>query len=100
MWDTAYFRCWSNIFARESRDGLELSAVDRLVCQVFDPEFTRTWAACLEHRSRHPVGGGPGLPLEVRLARVTGGGLPADRVFHPPIDLRDEQTVALLHRRE
>jgi hypothetical protein len=96
-WETTYFRRWSNAFARTCVDGLELSTEDRLVYQqVFDPAFSKTWAAYLEHRSLNPADGGPGLPLEVRLAQVTGGDLPADRVFHPALDLRDEQTVALL----
>jgi hypothetical protein len=97
VWESVYFRRWSNAFARTRADGLELATEDRLVYQqVFEPEFARTWAAYLEHRSLHPAGGGPGLPLKARLARVTGGGLTADRVFHPPVDLRDEQAVALL----
>ncbi|WP_107426285.1 TfuA-like protein [Streptomyces milbemycinicus] len=96
-WQTTYFRRWSNTFARDSVDGLELSTEDRLVYQqVFDPEFRRAWTAYLEHRSLHPADGGPGLPLEGRLAQVTSGDLPADRVFHPAVDLRDEQAVALL----
>ncbi|MGW2956313.1 TfuA-like protein [Streptomyces eurythermus] len=96
-WETAYFRRWSNAAVRERVDGLELSTEDRLVYQqVFDPAFRDRWAAYLEHLSRHPAGGGPGLPLAARLAQVCGGSLPADRVFHPRPDLRDEQTVALL----
>ncbi|MET8676069.1 TfuA-like protein [Streptomyces sp. NPDC004647] len=96
VWETSYFRRWSNAFARDRVDGLELSTEDRLVYQqVFDPAFRETWAAYLEHRSLHPANG-PGLPLAERLAQVTGGDLPADRVFHPAIDLRDEATVALL----
>ncbi|MFJ8982992.1 hypothetical protein [Streptomyces sp. NPDC102282] len=39
---------------------------------------------------------GPGLPLTVRLAQATGNTLPADRVFHPAVDLRDKQTAVLL----
>ncbi len=91
------FRRWSNAFARTRVDGLELSTEDRLVYQqVFDPAFGETWAAYLEHRSLHPAGGGPGLPLAERLAQATGGDLPADRVFHPAVDLRNERAVALL----
>ncbi|MEU9272347.1 TfuA domain-containing protein [Streptomyces sp. NPDC048251] len=97
LWETTYFRRWSNSFARTVVDGLELSTEDRLVYQqVFDPEFRTTWAAYLEHRSLHPTGGRPGLPLAERLAQVTGSGMPADRVFHPAVDLRDEETVSLL----
>jgi hypothetical protein len=96
-WETAYLRRWSNAAVRERVSGLELSSEDRLVYQqVFDPAFRERWAAYLEHLSRHPADGGPGLPLAARLARACGGGLPADRVFHPRLDLRDEQTVALL----
>ncbi|MEU3353082.1 TfuA-like protein [Streptomyces sp. NPDC037389] len=97
VWESTYFRRWSNAFARDRVDGLELFAEDRLVYQqVFDPAFRKTWVAYLEHRSLHPSDGGLGLPLAERLAQVTGGGLPADRVFHPMVDLRDETTVALL----
>jgi hypothetical protein len=97
VWETTYFRRWSNAFARTCVDGRELSTEDRLVYQqVFDPAFRTAWAAYLEHRSLHPADGGLGVPLEVRLDQVTGGDLPADRVFHPALDLRDEQIVALL----
>ncbi|MEH0551150.1 TfuA-like protein [Streptomyces sp. B21-101] len=98
VWETTYFRRWSNAFARTCVAGLDLSTEDRLVYQqVFDPAFHETWAAYLEHRSLHPAAdGGPGLPLAERLAEVTGNDLPADRVFHPAIDLRNEATVALL----
>lgn len=97
VWKTAYFRRWSNAAARECVDGMVLSTEDRLVYQqVFDPAFRERWAAYLERLSRHPSGGGPGLPLEVRLAQAGGRELPADRVFHPTVDLCDEQTVALL----
>ncbi|MFF0386925.1 TfuA-like protein [Streptomyces sp. NPDC004286] len=96
-WSSAYFIRWANAFARTSVDGLELSTQDRLLYQqLFDPEFRTTWAAYLEHRSLHPADGGPGLPLAVRLAQATGGDLPADRVFHPAVDLLDTETVALL----
>ncbi|MFJ2110760.1 TfuA-like protein [Streptomyces sp. NPDC087850] len=96
-WETAYFRRWSNAAVRERVDGLELSTEDRLVYQqVFDPGFRERWAAYLEHCSRLPADGGPGLPLAARLARACGGDLTADRVFHPRPDLRDEQTMALL----
>ncbi|WP_051853522.1 hypothetical protein [Streptomyces aureocirculatus] len=71
-----------------------------MICQqVFDPEFSRTWAAYLEHHSRNPAEG-RGRPLPERLAEVGGGALPADRVFHPMTDLRDEQSVKLLLRGE
>jgi hypothetical protein len=97
LWETTYFRRWSNAFARDRVDGVELFTVDRLIYQqVFDPTFHQTWTVFLEYRSLHPVDGGPGRPLAERLARVTGGDVPADCVFHPAIDLRDEATVALL----
>lgn len=97
IWETTYFRRWSNAFARTCVEGLELSTEDRLVYQqVFDPAFHERWATYLEHLSRYPADDGPGLPLAGRLARVSGGDLPADRVFHPPVDLRDERAVALL----
>ncbi|WP_371801548.1 TfuA domain-containing protein (plasmid) [Streptomyces sp. NBC_01732] len=97
VWESVYFRRWSNAFARSRIDGLDLSTTDRLIYQqVFDPEFPRTWSAYLERRSLNPADGGPGLPLETRLAQVTGGDLPAHSVFRPPVDLRDEETVALL----
>ncbi|MFG3179802.1 TfuA-like protein [[Kitasatospora] papulosa] len=96
VWDTTYYRRWSNAWAHERVDGLHLSTEDRLVYQqVFDPIFRETWAAYLEYRSLHPAHG-PGLPLTVRLAQAAGNTLPADRVFHPSIDLRDKQTAALL----
>ncbi|OEJ42885.1 hypothetical protein AR457_00935 [Streptomyces agglomeratus] len=96
-WATTHFRRWSNAFAHARVDGLKLSAEDRVVYQqVLDAEFDQRWAAYLEHRSLHPAGAGPGMPLSERLARVTGGDLPADRVFHPVVDLRDETTVAPL----
>ncbi|MFF4578382.1 TfuA-like protein [Streptomyces sp. NPDC001373] len=96
VWETTYFRRWSNAFARDSVDGLDLSTEDRLLYQqVFDPAFRERWADYLEHRSLNPANG-RGLALSERLAQVTGEDLPADRVFHPAVDLRDEQTVALL----
>ncbi|MEV5432714.1 TfuA-like protein [Streptomyces sp. NPDC052701] len=97
VWETAYFRRWSNAFAHSRVGGLELCTEDRLVYQqVFDPAFGKTWAVYLEYRSFHPADGGKGLPLAERLIQVTGGDLPADRVFHPAVDLREERTVALL----
>ncbi|MGP3749995.1 TfuA-like protein [Streptomyces sp. IBSNAI001] len=97
VWETAYFRRWSNAFARSCVDGLALRTEDRLVYQqVFDPAFHARWAAYLDHLSLHPADGGPGMDLAKRMARVCGGDLPADRVFHPGVDLRDEQTVAVL----
>ncbi|GAB2788220.1 hypothetical protein GCM10027073_20560 [Streptomyces chlorus] len=98
MWQTAYFRRWSNAFARNHIDGLTLSTEDRLVYQqVFDPDFPKVWADYLEHRSLHPADGGPGRLLQTRLAQVTGGALLlAHQVFHPAIDLRDERNVDLL----
>ncbi len=96
VWDTTYYRRWSNAWAHERVDGLHLSTEDRLVYQqVFDPAFRETWAAYLEYRSLHPAYG-PGLPLTVRLAQAAGSTLPADRVFRPTVDLRDKQTAALL----
>lgn len=96
VWDTTYYRRWSNAWAHERVDGLSLSTEDRLVYQqVFDPAFRETWAAYLEYRSLHPAYG-PGLPLTVRLAQAAGSTLPADRVFRPTVDLRDKQTAALL----
>ncbi|MFD6275031.1 TfuA-like protein [Streptomyces sp. NPDC060209] len=96
VWETTYFRRWSNAFAHDRVDGRNLRTEDRLVYQqVFDPAYRKTWAAYLEHRSLRPAHG-PGLPLTVRLAQAAGNTLPADRVFHPSIDLRDKQTLALL----
>ncbi|WP_107055044.1 TfuA-like protein [Streptomyces aureocirculatus] len=96
VWETGYFRRWSNAFARGRVEGLELATEDRLIYQqVFDPAFPETWAHYLEYRSLHPADG-PGRPLAERLAQVTGGDLTADRVFHPTIDLRDAQSVSLL----
>lgn len=95
-WETTYLRRWSNTFARRRVDGLDLSTEDRLIYQqVFDPAYRETWTAYLEHRSLHPIDG-PGRPLGVRLAAVGGQDLPADHVFHPAVDLRDEEDVALL----
>ncbi|MGW0883472.1 TfuA-like protein [Streptomyces sp. NPDC002671] len=96
-WETPYFRRWSNTFARARVDGLDLSTEDRLIYQqVFDPVFRARWASYLEHLSWRPAGGTPGLPLRTRLAQVTSGTLPAHRVFHPTVDLRDEAAVVLL----
>ncbi|MER5985404.1 TfuA-like protein [Streptomyces sp. NPDC001787] len=93
--DNLYVRQWANDFARSRVAGIDLLTIDRLVYQqVFDPRFPRRWHAFLEHRSLHP-GGEPGRPLSERLADA-GGTLPAHRVFHPRLDLRDEQTVARL----
>ncbi|MEU0413883.1 TfuA-like protein [Streptomyces griseorubiginosus] len=101
MWETAYFWRWSNTFARSHIDGLDLATADRLIYQqVFDPEFRRTWTAYLRHCSLRTAHSGPGQPLSRRLAHVTGGALPAHRVFRPPLDLRDKVTVALLLARE
>lgn len=97
VWETAYFRRWSNTTAHSRVDGMVLSTEDRLVYQqVFDLAFRERWAAYLEHVSLHPADGGPGLLLAERLAQACGGVLPADRVFHPRPDLREGQTVALL----
>ncbi|MFI1443249.1 TfuA-like protein [Streptomyces fructofermentans] len=97
IWETAYFRRWSNAAVHERMGGLELSTEDRLMYQqVFDPAFAARWTAYLEHLSQQPADGGPGLPLAERLAQATGGELTADRVFQARPDLRDEQTVALL----
>ncbi|MEU5417243.1 TfuA-like protein [Streptomyces clavifer] len=96
VWDTTYYRRWSNTWAHQRVDGLHLSTKDRLVYQqVFDPAFRETWTTYLEHCSLHPAHG-PGLSLTVRLAQAAGNTLPADRVFHPTVDLRDKQTAALL----
>ncbi|MFI5702637.1 TfuA-like protein [Streptomyces xanthochromogenes] len=96
-WETAYFRRWSNAAVRERVDGLELFTEDRVVYQqVFDPAFHDRWAAYLERLSLHPFDGGPGMALAERLVQACGGDLPADRVFRPVLDLRDERTVALL----
>ncbi|MET9945265.1 TfuA-like protein [Streptomyces sp. NPDC006341] len=95
-WQTTYFRRWSNAAVREHMNGMVLSTEDRLVYQqIFDPAFRETWAAYLEHRSLRPAGE-RGVPLPERLARVTGGDVSADRVFHPAVDLRDQATVELL----
>ncbi|WP_435058542.1 TfuA-like protein [Streptomyces sp. bgisy060] len=95
--ETAYFRRWSNAAVRSCVDGMVLSTEDRLVYQqVFDPAFRGRWAAYLAHLSLHPVGGGSGMDLVERLAQAGAGDLPADRVFHPGLDLRDEQVVSLL----
>ncbi|MDX3025378.1 TfuA-like protein [Streptomyces acidiscabies] len=96
-WDSAYFQGWSNLFARADVGGLELSTRDRVVYQqVFDPHFRQRWATFLAHRSLYPARGDQGLALPERLQRACGGVLPAHRVFHPALDLRDEATVAVL----
>lgn len=95
-WQTTYFRRWSNAAVREHMNGMVLATEDRLVYQqVFDPAFRETWAAYLEYRSLNTADG-RGVPLAERLARVGGGDVSADRVFHPELDLRDEATVELL----
>lgn len=97
VWDTAYYRRWSNTFARSHIGGLNLPTEDRLIYQqVFDPAFPTRWTAYLQHRSLKPAGGTPGLPLATRLAQATHGTLPAHRVFRPPVDLRDQTTLDLL----
>lgn len=97
VWQTTHYQRWSNTFARSRVDGLELSTEDRVIYQqVFDPAFHHRWNTYLEQCSLRPADRGPGLPLAVRLARATGGSLPAHHVFHPVLDLRDDATVALL----
>ncbi|HET6857490.1 MAG TPA: TfuA-like protein [Streptomyces sp.] len=97
VWETTHFRRWTNAFTRTCVDGLDLSTEDRLVYQqVFAPAFRSTWTAYLEHCSLRPTDARLGRPLGERLAQVTGGNLPADRVFHPAVDLRDQATVDLL----
>ncbi|MFC8429259.1 TfuA-like protein [Streptomyces sp. NPDC057253] len=101
MWETAYFRRWSNSFARSHVDGLDLATADRLIYQqVFDQEFPRTWTAYLQHCSLRTTGSEPGRPLAMRLAHVTSSDLPAHSLFRPPVDLRNKVTVALLLARE
>lgn len=101
MWETVYFRRWSNAFAGSHVDGLDLATADRLIYQqVFDQEFPKTWTAYLQHCSMRTTGSEAGRPLAMRLTQVTSGGLPAHSVFHPPVDLRDKMTVALLLARE
>ncbi|MDF3144173.1 MULTISPECIES: TfuA-like protein [unclassified Streptomyces] len=96
-WDSPYFWGWSNHFARHVVDGLELPTQMRVIYQqVFDEDFRERWADFLDHRSRQPARGGEGLPLPERLQRATGGVLPAHRVFHPKLDLRDEATLTVL----
>lgn len=74
VWETAYFRRWSDAFARARGDGLELSTEDRLVHRhVCDPASGKTWSACFEHRSLHPADGEKGLPLDERPARSGKG---------------------------
>ncbi|WP_343327556.1 TfuA-like protein [Streptomyces sp. SID4920] len=95
--ETVYYQRWSNAAVRDQADGVHLAADDRLVYQqIFDPLFHERWYAFLEHLSRHPAGGGPGMSLAERVARAGGGRLPGDRLFHPVVDLREEHTRALL----
>ncbi|MEW1721630.1 TfuA-like protein [Streptomyces sp. NPDC093109] len=95
--ETTHLRRWSNFFARSRVDGRELSTEDRVVYQqVFDPGFAQRWAAYLEHCSRQLGDGGPGLPLAARLAEAGGWVLAAHQLFHPAVDLRDEESAALL----
>ncbi|MEU2977208.1 TfuA-like protein [Streptomyces hirsutus] len=97
VWQSPYFRRWSNARVRTPVDGFELSTEDRLTYQqVFDPHYRDRWASFLEYRSRHPADGGPGRPLSERLAEATGGALSPHQVFHPVLDLRDEATVTRL----
>ncbi|MFB8087317.1 TfuA-like protein [Streptomyces sp. NPDC055992] len=95
--ETVYFRRWSNAAVRDQVDGMDLAAEDRLLYQqVFDPLFHERWQAFLEHLSRHPSDGGPGMGLAERVTRAGGGRLPGDQLFHPVIDLRERHTRALL----
>ncbi|MGW5477729.1 TfuA-like protein [Streptomyces sp. NPDC004008] len=96
VWETIHYRRWANAAAHTRVDGLDLRTEDRLVYQqVFDPGFPRRWTAYLEYRSQHPASG-PGRLLAERCADVAGTALPAHRLFHPLVDLRDAATVALL----
>ncbi|GAA2679912.1 MULTISPECIES: TfuA-like protein [Actinosynnema] len=97
-WDSPYYRVWSNAFARDRVDGVELPTADRLLYQqLFDPDFPVRWGAYLEHLSTtHGDDGEPGVALAVRLERAGCSGLAADVVFTPPLDLRREDTVRLL----
>jgi hypothetical protein len=99
-WDTAYYRRWTNYFAMERVDGLELATAHRVAYQqVFDPQFPGVWRAHLDHLSRHPDDGSEGMPLAERMARLTGehpGPLPVHALFRPPVDLRDAATLARL----
>ncbi|MGZ0231864.1 TfuA-like protein [Streptomyces sp. CPS1] len=105
-WESTHFRRWSNASTRAQVDGLDLLTEDRLIYQqVFNPAFRERWTTYLEHRSLHPADGSPGLPLKTRSAQV--GTLPAHRLFHPVVDLRDKAAVGLLlagetpeHRRD
>ncbi|MFE3163352.1 TfuA-like protein [Streptomyces sp. NPDC059224] len=97
-WESAYFRGWSNHFARTVVDGATLRTWDRVLYQqVFDREFSKRWTGLLDRRSRHPVAG-EGLPLAERLHLAAGGTdvLEAHQVFQPALDLRDEATLVLL----
>ncbi|MFF4233471.1 TfuA-like protein [Streptomyces sp. NPDC001820] len=99
-WDTAYYRRWTNYFAIERVDGLELATAHRLAYQqIFDPRFPGVWRAHLDHLSRHPDDGSEGMPLAERMARLTGdhpSPLPVHALFRPPVDLRDAATPARL----
>ncbi|MFJ7911403.1 TfuA-like protein [Kitasatospora sp. NPDC096204] len=91
--ENSYVRQWANAYLRQRVDGLDLLLLDRVVYQqVFDPRFRTRWHAFLEEHSR--CAAGDGRPLDERLANA--GGLPAHRVFRPPVDLRDRRVVARL----
>ncbi|WP_188300761.1 TfuA-like protein [Streptomyces sp. CBMA156] len=91
--ENSYFRQWANAHARQRVDGLDLLTLDRVAYQqVFDPRFPTRWHAFLQEHSRRAPG--DGRPLDERLAEA--GGLPAHRVFRPPVDLRDGRVVARL----
>ncbi|MCS0634994.1 TfuA domain-containing protein [Streptomyces sp. LP05-1] len=97
VWRTPYFLRWSNAALRTVVRGLTLSTEDRVLYQqLFDPEFPGRWADFLAHCSLHPTDGGPGVPLGRRLAEAGATGMAAHQVFHPRLDLRDEETVARL----
>ncbi|MFI8105465.1 TfuA-like protein [Streptomyces sp. NPDC086023] len=103
QWDTGYYRLWANRFASRRVDGTELPTAQRLAYQqVFDPHFPEVWQDHLDHLSLHPGDGGEGMPLAERMARLTGGqpAPPVHAVFRPRPDLRDDESVARLLRRE